>query len=103
MPGTFHKIPPEVRATILRQVKLEWRKMSDAASEFGVTVETIRSWLKKEVDESGITSSAYLAKIQRLEKEKTDLIQIIWSLSVVVERFKKKDEQDNARSRSPLA
>ncbi len=23
MPGTFHKIPPEVRATILRQVKLE--------------------------------------------------------------------------------
>jgi predicted transcriptional regulator len=51
--------------------------MSDAASEFGVTVETIRSWLKKEVDASGITSSAYLAKIQRLEKEKTDLIQII--------------------------
>jgi transposase-like protein len=103
MPGTFHKIPPEVKATILRQVKLEWRKITDAAWEFGVTAETIRAWLKKEVDESGITSSAYLAKIARLEKEKEDLVQIIGSLSVVVERFKKKDEQDKTRSRGPLA
>lgn len=55
------------------------------------------------MDESGITSSAYLAKIARLEKEKEDLVQIIGSLSVVVERFKKKDEQDKTRSRGPLA
>jgi transposase-like protein len=70
----FHKIPPEVKATILRQVKLEWRKIGDAATEFGVTVETIRAWLKKEVDESGVSSSAYLARIHRLEKEKEDLV-----------------------------
>lgn len=103
MPGTFHKIPPEVKVTILRQVKLDWRKIVDAAAEFWVSEPTIRAWLKKEVDESGVTSSAYLNKIHRMEKEKEDLIQIIGALSIVVERFKKKDEQDYARSRGPLA
>jgi hypothetical protein len=55
------------------------------------------------VDETGIPSSAYLARIHRLEQEKEDLVGIIGSLSVVVERFKKKDEQDKTRSRGPLA
>lgn len=99
MSGNFHKIPPEVKETILRQVKLEWRSVKDAADEFHVSTHSIHNWLKKEVDESGISVSTYLTKIHRLEKEKEDLVQIIGALSVVVERFKKKDEQDYARSR----
>lgn len=99
MPGTFHKIPPEVKATILKQVKLDWRSVKDAAAEFQISTPTIHAWLKKEVDESGVSTSAYLTKIHRLEKEKEDLVQIIGALSIVVERFKKKDKQDYDRTR----
>lgn len=99
MPGTFHKIPPEVKTTVLRQVKLEGRSVKDVANEFHISDKTIHAWLKKEVDESGISTSAYLTKIHRLEKEKEDLVQIIGALSVVVERFKKKDKQDYDRTR----
>jgi transposase-like protein len=98
MPGNFKKIPSEVKSTILRQVKNDGRSLIDAAQEFGVSTKTISNWLKSEVDESGVSLSSYLSKIHRLEKEKEDLVQIIGALSIVVERVKKKDEQDRART-----
>ena len=78
-------------------MKEDGRYANDVAAEFGISSKTIYNWLKKDVDETGITASAYLAKIHRLEKEKEDLVQIIGAFSVVVERMKKKDEEDRTR------
>jgi len=90
----FKPIPESVKNTILKQVKEDWRSVADLSQEFKISSKTIYAWLKDEVDESWISSSKHLTKIHKLEKEKQDLIQIIWALSVVVERMKKKDEED---------
>ena len=91
---TFKVIPDQIKQTILKQVKEDWRLATEVANEFGISSKTIYNWLKKDVDESWMSSTVYLTKIHRLEKEKQDLVQIIWALSVVVERMKKKDEED---------
>ena len=98
---TFRVIPEQVKQTILKQVKEDWRPASEAAKEFWVSITTIHNWLKKEVYETWLSSTAYVTKINRLEKEKQDLVQIIWALSVVVEGLKKKDKQDYSSKKYP--
>ena len=98
MPWTFKVIPSSVKETVLKQVKEDGRSIADAAKEFGISTKTIYNWLGSDVDETGKSASSYLAKIHRLEQEKKDLVQIIWAFSVVVERLKKKDEEDSART-----
>jgi hypothetical protein len=43
---------------------------------------------------------AYLKEINKLKKEKEDLLRIVWAFSVVVERLKKKDAEDRRRPKS---
>jgi hypothetical protein len=99
MPWTFRKIDPSIREMVLKQAKEDLRPIADIAREFSVSTTTIYSWLGKEVDDTGKSSSSYLAEIHKLQREKEDLISIIWSLSIVVERVKKKDEEDRLRER----
>ena len=93
--------PEPIKNTILKQVKEDGRSVVEAGREFGISPKTIYTWLRKEVDETGVNASAYLTKIHRLEKEKEDLVQIIGALSIVVERAKKKDADESRSKRSP--
>ena len=99
MPWTFRHIDPSIREMVLKQAKEDHRPIADIAREFSVSTTTIYGWLWKEVDDTGKSASSYLAEIHKLQREKEDLISIIWSLSIVVERVKKKDEEDRLRER----
>ncbi len=94
MPWNYHKIDPSVKAEILRQVKEEFIPATEVALKFGVSSKTIYGWLQKEVEWTGKTDSQYLAEIHKLQRERDELIQIVGAFSVVVERLKKKDEED---------
>ena len=61
---------------VLKQAKEDLRPIADIAREFSVSTTTIYSWLGKEVDDTG-KSSSYLAEIHKLQREKEDLISII--------------------------
>jgi hypothetical protein len=84
---------------VLKQAKEDHRPIAEISTEFWVHTKTIYAWLGSEVDDTGKTASSYLAEIHKLQREKEDLVSIIWSLSIVVERLKKKDEEDRLRAR----
>ena len=84
---------------VLKQAKEDHRPIAEIAKEFGVSTTTIYGWLGKEVDDTGKSASSYLAEIHKLQREKEDLVSIIGSLTIVVERVKKKDEEDRLRAR----
>jgi transposase len=96
----FHKISPEIKSTILKQIKEDLRPVLEVATEFKVSTKTIYNWLKSEVIGSGKSDMFYISQIQKLKREKEDILKIVWALSVVVERLKKKDEEDYHRQMS---
>lgn len=100
MRGGYRRIPEEKKNIILKQVKEDLRDVSEVAREFEVNPKTIYNWLKKEVDETGRSDTSYLREIHKLQREKEDLIQIVWAMTVVVERMKKKDTQNSFSSKS---
>ncbi len=107
MPSNFRKIPLEVKESILKQVKQDWRPVAEAAKEFKVSTITIYNWLSKEVDNTWRSDMSYLKEINKLKREKDDLVRIVWALSIVVEGLKKKDEEERfgkkrGRNRWPL-
>ena len=86
----YRRIDPSIKSTILKQAKEDHRPIAEISAEFGVHTKTIYAWLGSEVDGTGKTASSYLAEIHKLQREKEDLISIIGSFSIVVERMKKK-------------
>ena len=97
----FRRIDPAVKEMILKQAKEDHRPIAEISAEFWVHVKTIYAWLGAEVDASGKSSASYLAEIHKLQREKEDLLKIVWAMTVVVDRLKKKDEEDRLRTRSP--
>lgn len=97
MPSNFRVISPQIKETILKQVKQDGRKVSEVAKEFSISTVTIYNWLSKEVASTGKTDMAYLKEIHKLQREKDDLVRIVGALSIVVEGLKKKDEEERRR------
>jgi hypothetical protein len=65
------------------------------AEEYWVASQTIYWWIRNDTEyknpKSWWYSRSAILEINRLKKEKKDLISIIWSLTVVVEKVKKKE------------
>jgi transposase-like protein len=99
MPSNFRVIPESVKATVLKQIKDDGRNVAEAAKEYGVSAKTVYNWLSKEVTASGKNDMTYLKEINKLRREKEDLVRIVGALSVVVEGLKKKDEEDRRREK----
>lgn len=95
----YRRIDPNIKEAILKQAKEDHRPISEISAEFGVHIKTIYAWLGAEVDDSGKSSASYLAEIHKLQREKEDLLRIVWAMTVVVDRLKKKDEEDRLRTR----
>jgi transposase-like protein len=96
----YRRIDPAVKETILKQAKEDHRPIAEISWEFWVNVKTIYNWLWSEVSATGKTDSQYLTEIHKLQREKEDLLKIVWAMTVVVDRMKKKDEENRFRSRS---
>lgn len=85
------KIAPEIKKQILHEIQ-GGRSIKEVAEEYSISTVSIYAWLKKDAEDGGNTKAS-AAEIRKLKKEKQDLIQIIGSLTVVVDRLKKKDKQ----------
>ena len=75
MPSNFRPIPAPVKETILKQVKNDWRSVSEVAKEFWVSTVTIYKWLSTEVAGTGKTDMSYLKEIHKLQREKEEIYQ----------------------------
>ncbi len=77
VPSNFRVIPDSVKQTILKQVREDGRPVPEAAKEFGVSSVTVYKWLSKEVGGTGRTDMSYLKEINKLKREKDDLVRIV--------------------------
>ncbi len=91
----FRKIPEEIKNQILENIKTNWKSVPQMADEYNISTKTIYTWIKNDTEyknpKSWWYSRSAILEINRLKKEKKDLINIIWSLTVVVEKVKKKE------------
>jgi len=61
----------------LKQIKEDMRPVPKVAAEFKVSTKTIYNWLKSEVVGSGKSDMFYLSQIQKLKREKEDILKIV--------------------------
>lgn len=91
----FRIIPKEIKTQILENIKDHGKTVPQMAEEYSVATQTIYAWIKNDTEYKNPNSWWYsvsaIREINRLKKEKQDLLNIIWSLTVVVEKVKKKE------------
>jgi len=90
----FKIIPKEIKNQILENIKENGKSVSQMSQEYWVATQTIYAWIKNDTEYKNTNSWWYsrsaVLEINKLKKEKQDLLNIIWSLTVVVEKVKKK-------------
>ena len=72
MPRTKPPYPPEFKQEAVRLVKEGGRRISDVAREFGVTGESIRTWIRQHEIDNGEReglSTTEREELQRLRRE----------------------------------
>tara|TARA_Y100000031_G_scaffold148098_1_gene183937 strand:- start:609 stop:866 length:258 start_codon:yes stop_codon:yes gene_type:complete len=80
---TFHKIPKEAKEQVLLRVK-SGVPVSKAAKEHGIGIKTIYGWMNKQADRS---PSAL--EVGRLRRERDELLKIIGTLTLELNKTKK--------------
>lgn len=86
----YRRIPPEIKEKILDSVKNDWISVKLVAKEYWVSDKTIHTWLRQEIDQNGESESFSRWEIRRLQKDKEDLLLLIWALNVEINKLKKK-------------
>jgi len=90
----FRKIPEEIKKQILENIKEHGKSVPQMAEEYWVWTQTIYTWIKNDTEYKNPKSWWYsvsaIREINKLKKEKEELLNIIWSLAVVAEKVKKK-------------
>ena len=90
----FRKIPEEIKNQILENIKTNWKSVPQMADEYNISTKTIYAWIKNDTEYKNPKSWWYsvsaIREINKLKKEKEELLNIIWSLAVVAEKVKKK-------------
>ena len=79
----------ELKEKILNSVKNDWIPVSKLSQEYWVSTVTIYSWMRKEWEKNK-SSTVNLWELNRLKKDKQDLLLIIWELTAEINKSKKK-------------
>jgi len=82
--GNCKRIPKEIKNEVLSRLK-QGSKVADLSSEYGISNKTIYNWLTK-----GVTSKISKLEYSRLKRERDDLLKIVGSLTLKVEKREKK-------------
>ena len=82
-------ISKEVKKKILDSVKNDWIAVSKLSEEYWISTVTIYSWMRKEWEQNK-SSTVNLWELNRLKKDKQDLLLIIWELTAEINKTKKK-------------
>jgi hypothetical protein len=82
-------ISKDIKKKILNSVKNEWIAVSKLSEEYWVSTVTIYTWMRKEWEQNK-SSTVNLWELNRLKKDKQDLLLIIWELTAEINKAKKK-------------
>jgi len=82
-------ISKEIKKKILNSVKNDWIAVSKLSEEYWISTVTIYSWMRKEWEQNK-SSKVNLWELNRLKKDKQDLLLIIWELTAEINKSKKK-------------
>ena len=82
-------ISKEVKNKILNSVKNDWIAVSKLSKEYWISTVTIYTWMRKEWEHNK-SSTVNLWELNRLKKDKQDLLLIIWELTAEINKTKKK-------------
>lgn len=80
-----YRIAPEIKAQIMNRVKNEGVSVSVAASEHGVSENTIYSWLGR-----GAKGQPTWMEVSKLKKENQALLSLVGELTVKLSSAQKK-------------
>ena len=83
------KVNTELKNKILDAIKNDGITVRQASQEYGVSTVSIYEWIRKWV-ESFPGEKVDLWKFRRLEKDKEDLLIIIWAMQLEINKLKKK-------------
>lgn len=86
----YRRIPIEIKEKILDWVKNDGLSVLKASKEYWVSDKTIHAWLKKETQNNWESENFSRWEIRRLQKDKEDLLLLIWALNVEINKLKKK-------------
>ena len=89
MPGPYRRVPQELKDKILDAVKNDGIPVSQASREYGVSTPSIHSWLKKELENTS-WERIDMREVNRLRKDKEDLLKLVWALTAELDKTKKK-------------
>lgn len=81
----------ELKEKILKSIKEDWISAYKASQEYWIWVKSIYNWLNKNITENNGEKASY-AELNRLKKDKEDLLLIIWELTKEVKDLKKKSK-----------
>jgi len=85
----YRRVPQELKDKILDAIKNDGIAVSQASREFWVSVPSIHAWLKKEAEATG-WERVDMREVNRLRKDKEDLLKLVWALSMEIDKTKKK-------------
>ena len=90
----FKIIPDKIKNQILTNIKDNGKTVAEMAKENSVAIQTIYKWLKNDTEYQSnnwwYTRSAIL-EINRLKKEKKEMIEVVGKLTLLANKIKKKD------------
>jgi len=78
------KFTIEFKEEVVAKVKAGEKSVSEIARDYGISPKYIYNWI-----ESPINKDPYVLKINRLEREKSELLEIIGELTAEIKRGKK--------------
>lgn len=80
-----HRVSTSERAALLKKIKETGMTAQAASEEAGVHVQTVYSWLSKEVEKTGVSWNEYA----RIKKENQQLKELVGHLTLGMSRTKK--------------
>lgn len=78
------KFTTEYKEEVLAKVKAGEKSVAEVARDYGIPPKYIYNWIG-----SPVNKDPYVLKINRLEREKSELLQIIGELTAEIKREKK--------------
>jgi transposase-like protein len=80
-----YRVPPEVKADIIRRVKEEGVSVAQAAKDHGISNATIYAWLG-----TGASGTPSWGEFSRIQKQNRELFEVIGELTVKLSSAQKK-------------